>query len=73
MQRCLKHMSKLNKLLKKKHTYGKESIIDTSQFSQKVFRYIAVLQKLPRSKCHNTASVDLGVLQYLRQILKCNN
>lgn len=41
MGRCLEHVSKLNRLKKKKKTSdGKESIMDTPQFSQKGFRYI---------------------------------
>lgn len=42
MSRTRKYMEQVTV---KKKNHGKESIIDTSQFSQKVFRDIAVLQK----------------------------
>lgn len=59
MGRCLEHVSKLNRLKKKTKTSdGKESIMDTPQFSQKVQVHYQFYKNF-LAQCHNTATVDL--------------
>lgn len=63
MGRCLEHVSKLNRLKKKKKQQkpqmAKKALWIHLNSLKKDSGTLSVLQKLPSSKSHNTATVDL--------------
>lgn len=61
MGRCLEHVSKLNRLKKKKQKpqMARKALWIHLNSLKKDSGTLSVLQKLPSSKCHNTATVDL--------------
>lgn len=60
MGRCLEHVSKLNRLKKKKKPQmAKKALWIHLNSLKKDSGTLSVLQKLPSSKSHNTATVDL--------------
>lgn len=61
MGRCLEHVSKLNRLKKKqqKPQMAKKALWIHLNSLKKDSGTLSVLQKLPSSKSHNTATVDL--------------
>lgn len=62
MGRCLEHVSKMNKLKKKqqkKPQMAKKALWIHLNSLKKDSGTLSVLQKLPSSKSHNTATVDL--------------